>query len=213
MLVATCARQAGQLALEGLEHGTEPRQTWSSLRWSTAQLIADPSPFLLESDFAPTPASPDALTLRLHNGTALPLAGFKLAMTGMFRIEPDAGMIGGTLAAQLSYHHVVAPSDGFIVAPGAIWEVTARRISTDATTKVPRHYTYGPRSAYLIFEDGTARPVEVLPMTRAGTAGAPARTPPPSAALPAGEGHPSPSSRSPGRCRRWARAMPGRRWR
>ena len=53
-----------RLALEGLEDGTEPRQTCSSLRWSTAQMIANPSPFRLESDFAPTPASPDALTLQ-----------------------------------------------------------------------------------------------------------------------------------------------------
>ena len=59
-------------------------------------MIADPSPLRLESDFAPTPASPEALTLRLHNGTARPLTAFKLAMSGMFRIEPDAGMIGGT---------------------------------------------------------------------------------------------------------------------
>src|SRR5882724_10802832 len=32
----------------------------------------------LESDFAPSPSSPDALALRLQNGTAAPLAGFKL---------------------------------------------------------------------------------------------------------------------------------------
>ena len=150
-------------------------------------MIANPSPLRLESDFAPTPASPDALTLRLYNGTAQPLAGFKLAMSTMFRIEPDAGLVGGTLVSQLSYHHVVAPPEGFILAPGAIWEVTAQRISTDPTTKVPSHYTYGPRSAYLILNDGTARPVEVLPMTRAGAAGTPARTLPPSAVLPAGE--------------------------
>ncbi len=42
--------------------------------------------------------APKPWTLRLHNGTARPpLAGFKLAMSGMFRIEPDAGLIGGTL--------------------------------------------------------------------------------------------------------------------
>ena len=150
-------------------------------------MIADPSPLRLESDFAPTPANPEALTLRLHNGTALPLTGFKLAMSGMFRIDRDAGLVGGTLESQLSYHHVVAPPEGFILAPGAVWEVTARQISTDPTTKVPSHYTYGPRSAYLILGDGTAQPVAVSPMTRAGDGGTPARTRPPPGALPRGE--------------------------
>jgi hexosaminidase len=150
-------------------------------------MIANPSPLRLESDFAPTPASPHTLMLRLHNGTASSLAGFKLAMTGMFRIDPEAGLAGGTLVAQLSYHHVIAPPDGFVLAPGAIWTVTARRISTDPTTKIPCHYTYGPRSAYLILEDATVRPVAVSPMTRAGGGGTPARARQPSAGLPSGE--------------------------
>ena len=141
----------------------------------------------LESDFAPTLSSPDALTLRLQNGSAAPLAGFKLAVNGMFLIDADAGLVGGKLVEQLSYHHVIAPPEGFILASGATWTVTARRIDTDPTTKVPCHYTYGPRSAYLILADGTAQPVDVVPMTRGGVAGAPARTQPPVTALPAGE--------------------------
>ncbi|HVT54215.1 MAG TPA: beta-N-acetylhexosaminidase [Dongiaceae bacterium] len=141
----------------------------------------------LESDFAPTPSSPDALVLRLHNGGATALAGFKLAVNGMFLIDAAAGLSGGDLVEQLSYHHVIAPSQGFVLAPGATWTVTARRIATDPTTKVPNHYTYGPRSAYLALADGSVQPIAVAPTTRGGVAGRPARTPPPLTTLPAGE--------------------------
>jgi len=148
-------------------------------------MTADPSPLRLDSDYALS--SGNALRLKLHNGTAAPLTGFKLAFNGMFLIDGDAGLIGGDLVEQLSYHHVVAPPDGFVLAPDATWTVTARRIATDPTTKVPCHYTYGPRSAYLILADGAVRTVAVAPMTRDGVAGTPARTLPPVAALPAGE--------------------------
>jgi hexosaminidase len=139
---------------------------------------------LLSSDFAPAPNG--VLTLRLHNGGAA-LEGFKLAFNGMFGIEAEAEIAGGALVERLSYHHVIAPPAGFVLAPGAIWTVTARRIATDPTTKVPTHYTYGPRSAYLILADGAAQAIAVAPMTRDGVAGTPARAQPPVTALPSGE--------------------------
>ena len=148
--------------------------------------MTPPSPLLrLESDFAPSRGN--ALTLRLHNGTAAPLSSFRLAFNGMFRIDGDAGLIGGTLVEQLSYHHVVAPPEGYALAPGAVWTVTARSIGTDPATKVPSHYTYGPRSAYLVLADGTVQSVAVAPMTQDGVPGSPARAQPPVTALPAGE--------------------------
>src|SRR5689334_8398622 len=118
--------------------------------------MSPPSPLLrLESDFAPSRGN--ALTLRLHNGSAAPLAGFRLAFNGMFLIDGDAGLVGGTLTERLSYHHVVAPPPGLELAPGAAWTVTARSIATDPATKVPTHYTYGPRSAYLVLADGAVQ--------------------------------------------------------
>jgi hexosaminidase len=142
--------------------------------------------FRLESDFAPTATSPGLLVLRLHNRSGAALAGFKLAFNGMFVIDAEAGVTGGDLIERVSFHHVIAPPGDFVLAHGATWNVTAHRIATDPTTRVPNHYTYGPRSAYLIFEDGSAEAVEVAPMTRDGVPGKPARTQPPSSTLPAG---------------------------
>jgi hexosaminidase len=140
---------------------------------------------LLTSDFAPAPNG--VLTLRLHNGSGTMLEGFKLAFNGMFGIDAEAEITGGTLVERLSYHHVIAPPAGFVLAPEATWTVAARRIATDPATKVPTHYTYGPRSAHLILADGTARSVAVAPMTRDGMAGRPARAQPALVPMPASE--------------------------
>jgi len=138
----------------------------------------------LDSDFGASGS--EALTLRLHNGTAQSLAGFQLGLTGMFRIDESGGLDGGNLVSQFSHHQVVAPPAGVVLAPGATWTLTARRIMTDASTKLPRHYTYGPQSAYLVLADGALAQVAVAPMTRGGAAGEPALARPAAPPLPSG---------------------------
>ena len=125
---------------------------------------------------------PDArrLTLSLVNVGASPLADFRLAFTSLFRIEGADAVSGGTLVDQLSNNHEIAPPEGFVLAPGATWRITADRVSHDL-----RHYTYGPKSAWLILSDGALVPVAATPMTRGGVPGGPSRAAAPTGPLPA----------------------------
>ena len=71
--------------------------------------------YRLDSDW-----NPDAkrLTLTLVNGSTEPLSGFRLAFTSSLRIKGEEGTItGGTLVEQLSNYHVIAPPEGFVLAP------------------------------------------------------------------------------------------------
>ena len=134
----------------------------------------------LDSDW-----NPDAgrLTLTLVNGLPETLAAFRLAFTSSLRIKGEAGTIhGGPLVEQVSNYHVIAPPEGFRLAPGASWTVTADKLSHDL-----RHYTYGPKSAWLILADGSTSPVAATPMTRGGVPGVPSPAPAPTGPLPAGE--------------------------
>ena len=118
------------------------------------------------------------LTLTLVNeGDAL-LAGFRLAFTSLFRIK--GSVAGGTLVDQLSNYHVIAPPDGLALAPGAAWVVTADSVSHDL-----RHYTYGPKTAWLEIDGGEALPVTPSLMTRAGAPTTPFAAPAPVGPLPA----------------------------
>jgi hexosaminidase len=108
------------------------------------------------------------LTLVAGEGGA-PLEGARLATTSLFRIHPECEIEGATLADQLSNYHVFAQPAGARLGPGERWTIRADRVS-----HVLRHYTYGPKSAFLILADNTVRPVEVEAMTRDGAAGAPA---------------------------------------
>ena len=108
------------------------------------------------------------LTLKADEG-AEPLEGARLATTSLFRIHPDCAIAGATLSDQLSNYHVFAQPEGARLDAGESWTIRADRVS-----HVLRHYTYGPKSAFLILADGAVRPVEVEAMTRDGAAGAPA---------------------------------------
>lgn len=108
------------------------------------------------------------LRLVLEPG-AEPLEGARLATTSLFRIHPDCAIEGATLADQLSNYHVFAQPDGARLVAGDTWVIRADRLS-----HVPRHYTYGPKSAFLVLADGAVRDVAIEPMTRDGEPGAPA---------------------------------------
>src|SRR5690606_3106041 len=119
------------------------------------------------------------LTLTLTNSGSAPLAGFRLAVTSQFRIRPGAPIGGGVLLEQISNYHVIAPPEGFTLGPGARWVVIA-----DQLDHALSHYTYGPKSAYLILADGSTASVSVTPTTLAGAPGAPRPQPRPSPRVP-----------------------------
>lgn len=138
--------------------------------------MAEPD-YRLDSDWNP---ETKRLTLTLVNQGRRPLSGFRLAFTSLFRIKGAESVEGGMLVEQLSNSHVIAPPEGFVLAPGAAWTVTADKVSHDL-----RHYTYGPKTAWLMLADGRTVAVEPTWMTRGGVPGTPSPAPPPTGPLPA----------------------------
>jgi hexosaminidase len=136
------------------------------------------SDFRLDSDWNPEARR---LTLTLVNRGREPLSEFRLAFTSLLRIKGAESVEGGALVEQLSNSHVIAPPDGLVLPPGATWTVTADKVSHDL-----RHYTYGPKTAWLILGDGRKVVVDPTPMTRGGIAGAPSPAHAPTGPLPPG---------------------------
>jgi hexosaminidase len=120
--------------------------------------------FRLDSNFSREAC---AVTLTLRNRGTKAVSGFRLALTSLFRVK-DGGLRGARVVEQISNYLVVAPPDGFVVTPGGSWSFTAERLSHRLT-----HYTYGPKSAYLICADESLEPVAVSLMTRDGAPGEP----------------------------------------
>jgi hexosaminidase len=132
----------------------------------------------LDSDWNP---EAKRLTLTLVNGGQEALSGFRLAFTSLLRIKGAESVEGGALVEQLSNSHVIAPPESLVLAPGDAWTVTADKVSHDL-----RHYTYGPKTAWLILADGRKAVVDPTPMTRGGVAGVPSPSPAPTGPLPPG---------------------------
>lgn len=109
-----------------------------------------------------------AITLRLLHEGGPAIEGARLALTSLFRIHPDCRIEGGELVRQLSNFHLIAQPQGARLEPGQSWTVRADRLS-----HVLRHFTYGPKSAFLMLADDAVVPVAVEPMTVDGVAGAP----------------------------------------
>ena len=147
------------------------------------------SDFRLDSDWNP---ETKRLTLTLVNQGREPLSSFRLAFTSLLRIKGAESVEGGALVEQLSNSHVIAPPDGFVLAPGAAWTVTADKVSHDL-----RHYTYGPKTAWLILADGREG-------RRRSDADDPRRR---------RRGRRRPPRRRPARCRRGRRPSPSSRTR
>ena len=139
-----------------------------------------------------TPAQDDrplSYVIKLTNNGTAPISEFKLGLSGPARIDPEAEIEGGVLERRLSNHCLFAPPAGFVLTPGATWEITARGLSYGL-----RHWSDGANSSYVPLEDGTILPVITAPThSTAGNApllkGAarfpvPARTPVPVSIVP-----------------------------
>lgn len=142
-----------------------------------------PTPsFRLEADWNPDIADPGQLAITLVNTGDAPVSEFSLSLTSLFRIKPGSAIEGAVLIDQLSNFHVLAPLDGFVLQPGARWQIIAREISHTL-----RHYTYGPKSAVVTLSDGTTIIPEIALMTLKGEAGHPIIAPPARLALADGQ--------------------------
>jgi len=127
------------------------------LRWENSpDVIADPSPLRLgKRTSRRPPAQHRALTLRLHNGTALPLAAFKLAMSGMLVSTGDAGRVGREpwmeVATLLSPRRRAAEGGGIILALARSGRSPPRRIKHGPDHQGAPHLHLRPEIRILVF--------------------------------------------------------------
>ena len=99
-----------------------------------------------------------AYGIRLTNDGDTPLADFTLCFSGPARIDPHATIENGRLVKRLSNHTEVAPPEGFVLAPGASWTVTARGLSYGL-----RHWSDGANSGYVALADGSTITLSTAP--------------------------------------------------
>ena len=108
-------------------------------------------------------ATPPAYELTLTNGGRESLAGFALGFSGAaLGIGPHTEIEGGTIQSHLANHIVIAPPAGFVLAPGASWQIVLSGMPHPL-----RHWTDGAAGAYLVLADGrlvevTTGPVEIV---------------------------------------------------
>ena len=104
-----------------------------------------------------------AYTLRLTNGSASALEGFRLCFSGPGQIDAAAHLDNGAFGTRLSNFTELSPSDGFVLEPGATWTATVHGLSWPF-----RHWTDGARGAYLAFDNGSVLSVRTGPTLLAG---------------------------------------------
>ncbi|ANH05527.1 beta-N-acetylhexosaminidase [Shinella sp. HZN7] len=132
----------------------------------------DPNHSLLFETLWTPPAGEEApvYTIRLTNLGATPLAGFVLCFSGPARLQAGAAIENGRLVRRFSNHSTIAPPDGFVLAPGAVWEASSRQLSYPL-----RHWSDGARNAYVVTAEGTILPARVLPTVSTVAENAPRR--------------------------------------
>lgn len=101
---------------------------------------------------------PLSYVLKLRNRGDAPVKGFRLCFSGPARIDPSADIEGGTLESRVSNHSELSPAAGYVLEPGATWQVTVRGLSYPL-----RHWSDGANSAYVVLADGAIVPVITQP--------------------------------------------------
>lgn len=94
----------------------------------------------LESWFVPAPGETGSMRLRLVNTGPDPITGFELTFTTVVQLDPAPP---ARLVGRRSGCHVVAPPAGFVLRPGAVWDLTA------SCGHRPGHANDGPGSAFV----------------------------------------------------------------
>lgn len=154
-------------------------------------MTAAPSPrFRLETLWtAPEGGAPLAYVLRLANTGTVPVTGFRLSVSGPARLDPTVRVAGAEMTRRLSNYTELAAPAGYVLAPGATWEIATTGLSYPL-----RHWSDGATGAYVTLPDGTVIPVAAEPTRKAGHNGAnlrgarrfpvPARVPAPHSIIP-----------------------------
>lgn len=96
--------------------------------------------------------------IELTNTGDTPVSNFQLGFSGPARIDPQATLENGKLLKRLSNHTLIAPPDGYVLAPGATWVATARGLSYGL-----RHWSDGANTGYVVLADGTLVALPTLP--------------------------------------------------
>ena len=115
--------------------------------------------FSLTTTWAPAAeGEPLGYGIELTNTGTEPVSGFKLGFSGPARIDPHATLENGRLLVRLSNHTLIAPPEGYVLAPGQTWTATARGLSYGL-----RHWSDGANSGYVELSDGTLVPAATAP--------------------------------------------------
>ncbi|MDR3471182.1 MAG: beta-N-acetylhexosaminidase [Devosia sp.] len=123
-----------------------------------------PIPYRLETRWTPArDGQPLVYELKLANTGSVPASGFTLCVSGPARLDPAATIEGASLVGRLSNHTELVPPAGFVLQPGATWEIAVHGLSYPL-----RHWSDGANAAYLAFADGSVAPVMVNPTTATG---------------------------------------------
>ena len=111
----------------------------------------------LESWYVPAEGGAGTMRLRLVNTGRATVADFQLTFTSIVPLDPAPPVC---LVGRRSGCHVVAPPAATVLAPGAVWELTA------TCGHRPAHANDGPASAYVTLGDGTIVIVRTGPARR-----------------------------------------------
>lgn len=122
--------------------------------------------FTLASEWMPrADGQAGSYRLTLTNGGKTAISGFRLGFSGPARISDAAKPDKGHVVTQLSNYAELAPPAGFMLEPGAQWQV-----EIDSLDYPLRHWTDGATTGFVILSDGKAVPAMTLPTARAGSA-------------------------------------------
>jgi hexosaminidase len=121
--------------------------------------------FTLESEWIPVEGTNGRYRLSLANRTKALVESFRLGLSGPVRISDSASPTNGRVVTRLSNYAELAPPQGFILQPGATWEIQIDKLDFPF-----RHWTDGAVTAFVIYGDGRAIPAVTIPTRREGSA-------------------------------------------
>lgn len=110
----------------------------------------------LEASWEPIEGTNGRFHFTLFNLGTKALSGFRLAYTSLTRTADNHQCEGATLLRRVAnFHEFAAPADVSLL-PGGSWAFTVSGL-----TRVAKHCTDGPKSAYLVASDGNVLPVAI----------------------------------------------------
>ncbi len=121
--------------------------------------------FTLAGEWIPGEADSGRYRLSLLNHGASPVEGFRIGFSGPVRIREGSPIGNGRVVTQLSNYAEIAPPSGFVLQPGASWDIEIEQLDFPF-----RHWTDGATTGFVIYGDGRSVPAVTLPTRREGSA-------------------------------------------